>query len=112
MRRLRIGIIGCGGIANGKHMPALKAINKADMVAFCDLIKEKAETAAKAYGSEDAQVYDTYQDMLKDTSIDMIYVQTPNRSHASNTCAPMAADNHVACEQPSAHTAPHSRSLA
>ena len=47
MARLKIGIIGCGGIANGKHVPALKAIDRADIVAFCDLIPERAEKAAK-----------------------------------------------------------------
>ena len=47
MARLKVGIIGCGGIANGKHLPALKAINRVDIVAFCDLIPDKAEKAAK-----------------------------------------------------------------
>ena len=42
-KKLRVGIIGCGGIANGKHMPSLKAIGRVDMVAFCDIIVEKAE---------------------------------------------------------------------
>ena len=56
MSRLRIGIIGCGGIANGKHLPSLKAINRADIVAFCDLIPERAEKAAKEYGTPDAKV--------------------------------------------------------
>ena len=36
-KRLKVGIIGCGGIANGKHMPSIKAVNMSDMVAFCDL---------------------------------------------------------------------------
>ena len=40
---LKIGIIGCGGIANGKHMPALKKVEGVEMVAFCDIIKERAE---------------------------------------------------------------------
>ena len=40
MAKLKIGIIGCGGIANGKHMPALKKLSdKAEMVAFCDIIR-------------------------------------------------------------------------
>ncbi len=39
-KRLKVGIIGCGGIANGKHLPSLKAIDRVDMVAFCDLIEE------------------------------------------------------------------------
>ena len=43
--KLRIGIIGCGGIANGKHMPALKKISEIEMVAFCDIVKERAEKA-------------------------------------------------------------------
>ena len=55
-KKLRVGIIGCGGIANGKHMPSLKAIGRVDMVAFCDIIVEKAEKAAKEYGTADAKV--------------------------------------------------------
>ena len=51
--KLQIGIIGCGGIANQKHLPSLKAnADKADMVAFCDLIEERALKAAKEYGVE------------------------------------------------------------
>ena len=48
MKKLKIGIIGCGGIANQKHFPALKSqSDKCEMVAFCDTIKERAEKAAK-----------------------------------------------------------------
>lgn len=35
-KRLRIGIIGCGGIANGKHLPSLKVLSNVDLVAFAD----------------------------------------------------------------------------
>src|SRR5699024_8015838 len=81
-KRLRIGIIGCGGIANGKHMPSIKAVDRADMVAFCDLIPERAEKAAKEYGTPDAKVYTDYQELLKNPTIDVVHVLTPNRSHA------------------------------
>ena len=58
MAKLRIAIIGCGGIANGKHMPSLKAnADRAEMVAFCDLIPERAEKAAKEYGIADAKCF-------------------------------------------------------
>ena len=43
----RIGIIGCGGIANGKHLPSLSKLNKVELVAFCDIIQERAEEAAE-----------------------------------------------------------------
>ena len=45
--KLQVGIIGCGGIANQKHLPALKnQADKADMVAFCDILIDRAEKAA------------------------------------------------------------------
>ena len=44
-KSLRIVIIGCGGIANGKHMPALRLQKNVEMVAFCDIIVERAEKA-------------------------------------------------------------------
>ena len=40
-RDVRIAIIGCGGIAHGKHMPSLKKVKEAKMVAFCDIIRER-----------------------------------------------------------------------
>lgn len=46
-RKLHIGIIGCGGIANGKHMPSLKKIDTVEMVAFCDIVRERAEKAGQ-----------------------------------------------------------------
>ena len=47
-RTVKIGIIGCGGIANGKHMPSLKKIKNAQMVAFCDIIEERAVKAQRS----------------------------------------------------------------
>ncbi len=110
-KRLRVGIIGCGGIANGKHMPSIKAIDVADMVAFCDLVEERAVKAAKEYGTEDAKVYTDYKELLKDESIDVIHVCTPNRSHADISIDSMHAGKHVMCEKPMAKTAADARRM-
>ena len=40
MRKLRAGIVGCGGIANGKHLPAMQKSGLYEVVAFCDIIIE------------------------------------------------------------------------
>ena len=101
-KKTRIGIIGCGGIANGKHMPALKKVADCEMVAFCDIIVERAEQAAEKYGTEDAKVYTDYKELLKDESIDVVHVLTPNRSHSFITVDALEAGKHVMCEKPMA----------
>lgn len=103
-KTLRIGIIGCGGIANGKHMPALKKQSNVLMVAFCDIIIERAEKAAKEYGTEDAKVYVDYKELLKDQTIDVVHVCTPNKEHSFITIDSLEAGKHVMCEKPMAKT--------
>ena len=110
-RRVRVGIIGCGGIANGKHMPSLKKLGNVDMVAFCDIIIEKAEKAAKEYGVEGAKVYSDYKELLKDDSIEVIHVCTPNRSHSFITIDALEAGKHVMCEKPMAKTAAEAKAM-
>ncbi len=105
MKKLRVGIIGCGGIANGKHMPSLKEIPEVEMVAFCDILEERAEKAAKEYGIEGAKTYTDYKELLKDESIDVVHVLTPNREHADITVDSLYAGKHVMCEKPMAKTA-------
>ena len=103
-RTVKIGIIGCGGIANGKHMPSLKKIKNAQMVAFCDIIEERAVKAAEEYGVEGAKVYTDYKELLKDKDIEVVHVCTPNRSHAFISIDAMEAGKHVMCEKPMAKT--------
>ena len=104
-RIVKVGIIGCGGIANGKHMPSLRAIPNVEMVAFCDIIEERAVKAAKEYGTPDAKVYTDYKELLKDKEIEVVHVLTPNKSHANITVDALYADKHVMCEKPMAKTA-------
>ena len=102
IKKLKVAIIGCGGIANGKHMPSLAKIAEIEMVAFCDIEIEKAEVAAKKYGSEDAKIYSDYKELLKDKSIDIVHVCTPNRSHSFITVDVLESGKHVMCEKPMA----------
>ena len=110
-RIVKIGIIGCGGIANGKHMPALSRIPNAKMVAFCDIIPERAEKACAKYGTPDAKVYVDYKELLKDEEIEVVHVLTPNREHAQITVDALYAGKHVMCEKPMAKTAADARRM-
>lgn len=108
-KKLRAAIIGCGGIANGKHMPSLFKLDTVELVAFCDIIEEKAREAAKKFGASDAKYYKDYKELLKDTSIDVVHVCTPNKSHSIITVAALEAGKHVMCEKPMAKTAAGAR---
>ena len=110
-REVRIGIIGCGGIANGKHLPALKVTEGVKMVAFCDVIVERAEKAAEEYGAPGAKVYEDYRELLKDESIEAVHVLTPNLYHSEITVAALDAGKHVMCEKPMAINAEEAKKM-
>ena len=103
MKKLRVGVVGCGGIANGKHLPAMKRNGNFEIVAFCDLIEERAQKAKKEYGTEDARVYTDYTELLKE-DVEAVYVLTPNSAHAPVSIAAMEAGKNVMCEKPMAKT--------
>ncbi len=110
-RIVKVGIIGCGGIANGKHMPSLKQLSNVEMVAFCDILEERAQKAAKEYGTPDAKVFTDYKELLKDESIEVVHVLTPNREHAEITVDSLYAGKHVMCEKPMAKTSAEAKKM-
>ncbi|GHV71314.1 oxidoreductase [Spirochaetia bacterium] len=101
--KLKAGIVGCGGIANQKHFPALALLKEEiEITWFCDIIKERAEKSCKEYGTPASKVTIDYHDILKDSSVDVVYVLTPNINHSPITCEALAAKKHVMCEKPMA----------
>ncbi len=105
MNKLKIGLVGCGGIANQKHLPSLKACaDLCEITAFCDIIVERAEKARAEYGTGDAKVYTDYQQLMRDENVDVVHVLTPNVSHCPITVAAFENGKHVLCEKPMAHT--------
>lgn len=108
---IKVGIIGCGGIANSKHMPALHKLLDVEMVAFCDVIEERAAKAAREFGTPEAKVYADYKQLLKQPDIDVVHVLTPNREHSFITVDSLEAGKHVMCEKPMAKTAAEAQAM-
>ena len=80
MKKLKIGFIGCGGIAFDKHLPGMATqTDKIDMYAFCDIIAERAEEARQKYGCTDAKMYTDYHELLEDPEIYAVHVLYPQR---------------------------------
>ena len=108
---LKVGIIGCGGIANGKHMPSISHFKNVEMVAFCDIIIERAEKAAEEYGAKGAKVYKDYKELLANKAVEAVYVLTPNREHSVMSIDALESGKHVLCEKPMAKTSKEARAM-
>jgi len=108
--KLRIGIIGSGGIAQGCHMPGYAALpDLCEMVAVCDANPDVAKTAAEKFGIE--KTYSSYSDMLANERLDAVSVATPNAFHLQPTVDALKAGVHVLCEKPLAMNAEEARQM-
>ncbi|SCI19608.1 Uncharacterized oxidoreductase ycjS [uncultured Clostridium sp.] len=110
MRKLKVGVIGCGGIANRKHLPAMAKNGNFEIVAFCDIIRERAEKAKAEFGEQGAAVYTDYKELLKE-DVEAVYVLTPNSSHGPISIDAMEAGKHVMCEKPMAKTSAEAEAM-
>jgi predicted dehydrogenase len=108
---IKVGIIGCGGIANGKHLPSLARLAQVELAAFCDIEEHKALSAKEKYGVASSVVVTDYRKLLADPSIDVVHVCTPNNSHAEITIAALEAGKHVMCEKPMAITSADAKAM-
>ena len=95
----KIGIIGCGKIAQVRHIPEYAENPNAELAGFYDLNTERAQSLAQQYN---AKAYDSVEAMLADPQIDAVSVCTANHSHAEITIAALKAGKHVLCEKPMA----------
>ena len=102
MEKLKVAVIGCGNIATSAHIPAYMADGTAEIVWFCDIIRERAEAQQERVGT--GKVTEDYHEVLADPTVDAISVCTPNTLHSEITIAALQAGKHVLCEKPAAYT--------
>ncbi|GAB6934302.1 MAG: Gfo/Idh/MocA family oxidoreductase [Bacillota bacterium] len=108
MNPIRVGVIGCGSIAKHRHLPEYAANPHAQIVAVCDVVRERAEAAASRYGAE---AYTDWRAMLKRGDLDAVSVCTPNDLHGPITIAALEAGIHVLCEKPMATSAEEAEAM-
>ena len=98
---IRVGIIGCGKIAQVRHLPEYAANPNAEIVAFYDKNMERAQEMAAQYGGK---VYNSFYELVDDPNVDAVSICVENRSHAEITTYALYAGKHVLCEKPMAVT--------
>ncbi|AMR06221.1 dehydrogenase (plasmid) [Bacillus thuringiensis] len=96
---LKVGIIGCGSIAQHRHLPEYEANPYVQIVAVCDSNKKRAKEIANNYG---VNMYTDYNELINCEELDAVSVCTPNHLHASISIAALQAGIHVLCEKPMA----------
>lgn len=96
--RLRVGVLGCGPIAQAAHFESAAKARNADLYAICDVADDLRDRMAATWAPEKA--YADYGDMLADPAVDAVIVATSDGFHVKATAMALEAGKHVLCEKP------------
>ena len=98
---LRFGLIGCGGIVQQSHLPALQTmLDLVEIVALADPVVENRSQVAEHVPN--AQQYDDYRDMLETANLDVVSIATPHHLHAEHIMKSSEGGVAIICEKPMA----------
>lgn len=103
----RVAIIGCGSIA-GAHATGYQKTGTAELVAVCDIDRDKAEALAERHGGTP---YTSAETMLREERPDAVSVCTPPKWHEEASCSALRAGVSVCCEKPLAHSVDSARRI-
>lgn len=99
MSKIKVAVIGCGSISKHRHIPEYAANDKVELVAFCDIVIERAQEYAAKYGG---RAYADYKELLAAEKPDAVSICLPNHLHAPASIAAAEAGAHVLVEKPMA----------
>lgn len=99
---IKVGVIGCGTIANAAHIPAYMKNKDVEIKYFCDILPERAQAAVEKYGC--GMAVTDYHTVIEDPEISAVSVCTPNNMHPVITIDALYAGKNVLCEKPAART--------
>lgn len=97
-RRLKVGVLGCGPIAQFAHFESCVKARNADLYAICDVAEDLVERAAGTY--EPPRTFLDYDVMLADPELDAVIVATSDSFHVEASRRALEAGRHVLCEKP------------
>lgn len=109
-RKIRIGIVGLGGIYRWGHLPALQKHPEVEIAAVCDILPDRAAQAAKELNIK--RFCTDYRDLLKLNGLDAVDICTPNLFHSEIAIAGLKRGLHVFTEKPDAISASEAQKMA
>lgn len=103
MNKVKWGILGTANIAAWGTIPGMKKAASCELYAIAGRSIEKAESYKERFGFEKA--YGSYDELLKDEDVQIIYVPLPNNLHKEWVIKALQAGKNVLCEKPMGLTA-------
>ncbi|RUU87107.1 Gfo/Idh/MocA family oxidoreductase [Mesorhizobium sp. M7A.F.Ca.MR.176.00.0.0] len=97
-RRLRVGVLGCGPIAQFAHLESCVKAGNADLYAICDAAPDLLARMGATY--EPQKMYSDYEAMLADPELEAVIVATSDAYHVPMSIRALNAGKHVLCEKP------------
>ncbi|MBZ9722533.1 Gfo/Idh/MocA family oxidoreductase [Mesorhizobium sp. ESP6-5] len=97
-RRLRVGVLGCGPIAQFAHLESCVKAGNADLYAICDAAPDLLARMDATY--EPKKMYADYDAMLADPELEAVIVATSDAYHVPMSIKALDAGKHVLCEKP------------
>ncbi len=108
---IRYGIIGCGSIARGVHIPGIQAAAGAEITAICDTDPARLEQTRSSLGLPPEAAFTDYEALLDSGLVDAVSVTTPNNLHIPAAMAAAERGIPFACEKPLSVDAPTAKPL-
>lgn len=109
MDKLKVGVVGCGDVANKGYLPGIVSLPHVELVTVCDAVAERANRAKEQFAAQEA--YTNYEEMFAKADIDAAVVLTPWFLHYAVSLAAIRAGKHVYSQKPMAMTVEEATTL-
>ena len=98
IKRLKVGILGCGPISQAAHFESAAKAKNAELYAICDVADDLRERMAATYAL--SKSFRDYDEMLTDPALDAVIIATSDTFHVAAATKALKAGKHVLCEKP------------
>ena len=95
---VRIGILGCGPIAQLAHLESVQKGRNLSLAAVCDRDEELANRFGRQFGAD--SIHTDYDELLADDTVEAVVIATSDAFHVPAARQAIAAGKHVFCEKP------------
>ena len=109
-KRIRLGMIGCGGNMVRAHIPRIVPDTAVDLIAAADPVTKQTDALQEQW-SAPVSIYTDFRQMLKKEELDAVFISSPHSMHYEQVSAALRNKLHVLCEKPLTISSAHTKAL-